>query len=129
MSMIYCLLDYNWLPGELLSEGSKTYKVRLRGTFGNLYEQRVAKEKCAFPDEVVCVVWETWKGRNGRGGYRVERTLYPQERIPADKVHFQDGGQANNGRVTESSLGFSFLNTFLSHRRLQIHPVPLRLML
>lgn len=50
-----------------MSEGSKTYKVRLRGTFGNLYEQRVAKEKCAFPDEVVC--------------------------------------QANNGRVTESSLG------------------------
>lgn len=60
--------------------------------------KNVNKEKCAFPDEKVCIVWETWKGTNGRGGYRVERNLYPQHRIAAQNISMQHDGP---GRVTE----------------------------
>ena len=33
----------------------------------------VKKDKCAFPDEIVAVVWMLKKGRNGRGAYMDSR--------------------------------------------------------
>lgn len=63
----------------------------------------VPKEKCAKVDESVCIVWETWKGKNGRGGYRIERELYPNDRVPAQFVHYQDVG--GPGRVDETAYG------------------------
>lgn len=98
MNTIYVLSEYNWLPGELLSTNKKTHKVRFTVPFCLPAERLIPKEKCAFPHEKVCVVWETWKGKNGRGGYRVERNLYPQQRIPADQIARQSNGP---GRVTE----------------------------
>lgn len=73
---------------------------------GEQYTRRVAKEKCARPDECVCLVWETWKGVNGRGAYRVEREMYPQERRPARTTLRQpDWGEPNTGAVWELSPG------------------------
>lgn len=103
MSVIYYLSDYNWEKGILVSEGKKNFKIQTpaSGCFSETTSY-VPKEKCAMPGELVCVVWETWKGKNGRGGYRVERELYPESRVPAEQVHYQCiGGSTKNGRVTE----------------------------
>lgn len=90
---IYFLSDYNWLRGVLLREGPKNYKIQ----DSEGYVRTVAKEKCALPNEEVCVVWELWRGRNGRGGYRVERKLYPETRVAAKRVAYQVG----MGRIDE----------------------------
>lgn len=96
---IYFLDDYNWEKGEIISVGPKRYKIKMPATSITAeWTRRVPKEKCAMPDEEVCVVWETWRGTNGRGGYRVERVLYPGQRVPAKMVARQSHG---SGRVTE----------------------------
>jgi hypothetical protein len=92
---IYFLSDYNWVQGTLVKENKKSFKIAYNGQKIN-----VPKEKCALPNEKVCVVWETWKGRNGRGGYRVEREKYPQYRIPANMISYQHDLN-KNGRVEE----------------------------
>jgi hypothetical protein len=99
MSEIYHLSEYNWEKGTLISTGKKNYKISVQYPWGVPQIRYISKEKCAFPDEVVCVVWETWRGVNGRGGYRVEREKYPNDRICANQIARQhtDG----HGRVTE----------------------------
>ena len=67
--------------------------------------QKFSKEKCAFADEIVCVVWEGWKGVNGRGAYRVERELYPTLRIPAKNISRQTDNKRGSGRINEDSYG------------------------
>lgn len=100
MTDIYYLYEYNWERGELLSTGKKNYKIRCSppSWSSRAHERYIPKDKCAFPADIVCVVWETWRGKNGRGGHRVERILYPLNRIPADQVSRQSHGP---GRVTE----------------------------
>lgn len=83
---IYLIRDYRYLKGELISVGKKNYKVKFRAGWCEEEVSYVPKEKCAFPDEEVLFIWETWKGRNGRGGYRLEKTAYPDLRIPASQV-------------------------------------------
>jgi hypothetical protein len=101
---IYFLSEYNWQKGILLAEGSKNYKIYIPANGCFLAQTKpVPKEKCAFPDEIVCVVWEQWKGKNGRGGYRVEKELYPNDRVRADRVNYQHVGGL--GRLDEISLG------------------------
>jgi hypothetical protein len=100
-NLIYWLSDYDWERVELLATNKKTYKIRVSVPWHIVHERLVPKEKCAFPDEKVCVVWETWKGVNGRGGYRVEREKYPQHRIPARLISRQHCPNNQNGRVTE----------------------------
>jgi hypothetical protein len=95
---IYFLSEYNWEIGTLVSIGRVNYKLEYNFC-GKLVTLLVKKEKAAFPDESVAVVWECWKGRNGRGAYRVERELYPQFRIPAKNIARQ--GMTDPGRVTE----------------------------
>ena len=99
---IYFLSDYNWERGTLVSEGPKNYKISTESVGGEPYTISISKDKCASSTDKVCVVWETWKGRNGRGGYRVERELYPNYRVSADQVARQSFGP---GRVTETSIG------------------------
>lgn len=95
---IYFLLDYNWERGELLpSKGTKNNKVLCYGA-----ELSVKKEKCASPDEELVIVWEMWKGCNGRGGYRLEREAYKEYAFPANEIARQHSGK---GRITEASLG------------------------
>jgi hypothetical protein len=39
-----------------------------------------------MPGEIVCVVNEKWRGVTGLGGYRIERELYPEHRVPAEEL-------------------------------------------
>jgi hypothetical protein len=99
---IYCLSDYDWEHGTVISKGKKNYKVHFEGRgWIKTHDRYVPIEKCALPGESVCVVWEKWRGNNGRGGYRVERELYPEHRVPAEQV----GRQRGAGRVEESESG------------------------
>jgi len=99
---IFYLNDYNWEPAIVLAVSKSSVKISVDSirSFGTLAKigKRVEIEKIATPDERVCIVWETKKGRNGRGGYRVERECYPDLRVPAKNVARQHYGL---GRVNE----------------------------
>jgi hypothetical protein len=89
----------------VISEGPKNFKIRIIWA-GKVIEDHVytvPKEKCASLEEEVCVVWELWKGRNGRGAYRIERQLYPDKRVPAKNVARQQHQEL--GRVAETAHG------------------------
>lgn len=77
---IYFLETYNLMSGVVESIGPKNVKIYMsyRQTF-------ISKpfDKVAEPDENICIVWERWKGVNGRGGYRIERQLYQNRLMPA----------------------------------------------
>lgn len=102
---IYYLYDYNWERGILVSEGPKNYKIEIRWKNGTKIKS-FPKEKCAFPVEKIVVIWETWKGKNGRGGYRVERKLYSDDRILAENVSQQAWNtNPGSGRINEIAYG------------------------
>jgi hypothetical protein len=82
--IVYVLDGYNLMKGEILSIGRKNCKVKIKGYGHNyFYEKYVPFDKIAEPNESIAVVWETWKGNNGRGAYRIERELYQNKRKKA----------------------------------------------
>lgn len=79
---VYVQREYHLEPATVVSaRGTKTVMVELDYPDG--YRCRVKREKVATPDESIAVIWEMWKGVNGRGGYRLERELYPDRRMLA----------------------------------------------
>ena len=85
---IFVLSDYVFEAATVVSaRGPKNLLVDVDtlGPDGQTmpYRMRVAREKCVWPYERIAIVWETWKGRNGRGGYRIERNLYDNQRKSA----------------------------------------------
>ena len=71
----YYLDLYNLDKGIVESIGPKNVKIK-----GGFYGDSVITkpfDSVAEPNEKIAVVWEQWKGVNGRGGYRLERNLYP----------------------------------------------------
>jgi len=95
---VYYLTEYNWHLADVLKVNK--VNIRLKDRVLNV-ERDIKPDKIATLEEKVYVVWETWKGKNGRGGYRVERELYPQWRVIPSHV----GRQSGAGRVTESEHG------------------------
>lgn len=95
---VYYLTEYNWHLAHVVKVNK--VNIRLKDRVLNV-ERDIKPDKIATLEEKVCVVWECWKGKNGRGGYRVERELYPQWRVPSSHV----GRQSGAGRVTESQHG------------------------
>lgn len=98
---ILCLLEYDFMIYEFVECYRKS--VRVKYTWDHV-ERKFPVEKCAHPDELIVCVQERWKGRNGRGGYRIERELYPELRVPAYKVTRQPGvnfGGVEGGWVLE----------------------------
>lgn len=94
---VRALMDYNFESGVVVSVGPKNLKIHFHDCDGV-----VAKEKCATLTESVAVVWEVWRGGNGRGGYRLERSMFASDRVPAVQVGRQSVGE---GRLTEDSFG------------------------
>ena len=82
---IYFLYDYVLERGTVIGIGP----VNVRVQFGSGHITRQTHAKCAMPDESIAVVWELHKGRNGRGGYRLERELYADQRVPAKDWSYQ----------------------------------------
>jgi hypothetical protein len=98
-SNIVYLSDYNWLRCVLVKVNAKSYKLLVPSP--SQHTKNVPKDKCAFPDEKVCVVWNQSAGVNGRGSYRVERILYPSDRIAASIISRQHDNSPGSGRVDE----------------------------
>lgn len=67
----YILVEYHIFRAKVLKENKKTYTVSLEGE-----TRRVPKHKYVSKDTPFCLVWEMWKGVNGRGGYRLETERY-----------------------------------------------------
>ena len=83
---IYVLVEYNLIPAEYLSTGKKNLKIKFQLSPWHLIETTYkSPDKIAQPNESIAIIWEVWKGVNGRGGYRIERKLYPHKRKPANK--------------------------------------------
>lgn len=82
--IVYVLVVYDLFRGEILSIGKKNIKVRVfqQGVYEE-YIKYFALEKVAEENESIAIIWEIWKGVNGRGGYRIERNLYPDRRKAA----------------------------------------------
>lgn len=87
--LVYFLSDYDLMHGTVESIGPKKVKIKAQQFGPGTYITSVPFDKVAEPDESIAVVWETWKGVNGRGGYRLERELYPEYRRSAKKWPFQ----------------------------------------
>jgi len=57
-------------------------KTDYRGIFMDVEcEFKVNKDDVVLPDEPCLLIWETWKGVNGRGGYRLDKYMYPNEHV------------------------------------------------
>lgn len=96
---VVVLEEYNLYPGRVISVGPKRIKVlvdRRAASFMRSGVKYFLPEKVARADEMICVVWEAWKGRNGRGGYRLDRGTSPHELTLASEYLFQH-------RVTENT--------------------------
>lgn len=106
---VVVLDNYNAIPGECLKVNAKSIKVKprppgdqvARYLFRNFSDKNYKKEKVVHADDSVVFVWETWKGVNGRGGYRIEHNLYNEFKLPARSWIKASGGDF----VTETSLG------------------------
>lgn len=91
-------LEYRLESATVVKVGRTRLLVRMFG-----YEQEYAKTvelyRVAKLDEEVALVWELWKGTNGRGGYRIEREMYPEKRKPAKYINLP------NDMLWEESYG------------------------
>jgi len=97
--LVYFLDGYDLMYGKVLSIGKKNIKIDAVG-YGSRYEKYVPFDKVALPNEKIVVVWETWKGSNGRGGYRIERKLYPEyQKMAKDWDH--------QAKLSENEYGVS----------------------
>ena len=87
-------------PATLIKENPKSFRVR--NAYGEEY--RVPKDRCVWPDEVVAVVWEQYRGIEGT--HRIEKELYPEWRVPAHKINTRTSHQGTQkGFVVESDYG------------------------
>ena len=76
-------LDYQFImKGYVVSIGSKNIKISLSNRIG-VANDIIYKpfDKVSLPDEMICVVWQQWKGIEGT--YRIERKLYSSYQMPA----------------------------------------------
>ena len=67
----YVLLDYELFKAKLIRENKKTFTVFTDGD-----KKHIVKDKYVSRNVPFCVVWERWKGVNGRGAYRLDTKKY-----------------------------------------------------
>jgi hypothetical protein len=73
------LIDYSLCAGKVSKVNPKGVKVFVMDALGCIvYESNFKYEKVIKLGTKGVLVWETWKGRNGRGGYRFDTVMYPQ---------------------------------------------------
>lgn len=103
---VFVLREYSLYPGTIsstLRANSKTVSVLVEGYSHPI---SVPVDKVVDENTSICIVWEQWKGKNGRGGYRLEKNLYPNVRLPAIKYFANHGPWSRSMRyVYESVFG------------------------
>jgi hypothetical protein len=105
---VWVLSEYQWVRAEVMTTPKDNSKSVLLGGVSYYtpgYTWRASIDKVAKPDEKICIVWEKWKGKNGRGGYRLDKTMYPQYHVNVNQVGPSYRNDGTCGRVTESEFG------------------------
>ena len=77
---VFFLSDYDLIPSIVLAIGKKNIKIHVPAYKGCIAHIKYVKpEKVINVKQAFCVVWDLSKGMNGRGSYRIERTMYPEK--------------------------------------------------
>ncbi len=92
---VYIRSEINLWRGVVLSLHGKSAKISLN--FPSPPEL-VPYGRIAKKGVPVVLVWETWKGRNGAGGYRFDDRLYPEVALPPESI-------ARQTYLAESAFG------------------------
>lgn len=106
--IVWVLSEYNLVRAEVMTTPKVNAKSVLLGKvpfYTPGYTWRASIDKVARPDEKICIVWEKWKGKNGRGGYRLDKTMYPQYHVQVNQVGPSYDYSGTRGRVAESAFG------------------------
>lgn len=87
---VYFRWEYSLINATVVRVNKKTVTLFVqRGGFSD-HERKVKFEDIVLPSEPCVMVWETWKGVNGRGGYRLEKVLYPEHhKLPKYSNNFE----------------------------------------
>lgn len=87
---VHVQLEYNIVIGRVvrLSAKSATVHFPAQGCYSE-YTRATPYQKIAKRGDRVVLVWETWKGTNGRGGYRLEGSAYESVRLPVEEIAHQ----------------------------------------
>jgi hypothetical protein len=75
----FYLLEYSLIPATVVKINKKSLKIKTQPAWGLIsFEKNISPNKFIEANVPFCVVWELWKGKNGRGAYRIETELYPE---------------------------------------------------
>jgi hypothetical protein len=108
--IIYVLSEYNLCKGEVVSINKTTVKVVFQIPWCIPQVKNVKLEKLCGADEEIVIVWEMWKGKNGRGSYRIERDLYREYSHPSKLwPHQEKVWEVNYGDLLDNDCAFSSL--------------------
>lgn len=84
---VVVLVDYSLVRGIVLKTNPKSIKVKLYAQSGlNAYEKSCKPEKVLKVGHPAVLVWECWKGVNGRGGYRLDTIMYEDLWKPVEMI-------------------------------------------
>ena len=84
---VVVLVDYSLISGVVLKVNPKGIKVSVSASFGcYAYIRSFPYHKVVNKGCLTALVWELWKGKNGRGGYRLETILYPDLLMPVESI-------------------------------------------
>lgn len=81
------LIDYSLCLGTIVKINPKGIKVLVPAYDYNLeYLGTFKYEKICKLDTKAVLVWEQWKGKNGRGSYRLDTIMYPELAKPVSAI-------------------------------------------
>ncbi len=81
------LIDYSLCSGTVVKVNPKGIKVHIAAGFGCVdYVSSFKPEKVFKIGTLAVLVWELWKGKNGRGGYRVDTLMYSELARPIETI-------------------------------------------
>jgi len=97
---VVALVEYHLCYGEVMKLNAKSVKVRLPAQKGWIEHTKLFPYEKVLKRGTPCVlVWETWKGVNGAGGYRLDTTKYKSLNIPVEQI--KTSSQTCSGFVVE----------------------------
>ena len=84
---VVVLVEYSLFHGTVLKVNNKSIKVHIPAQKSFIEHTKNCKpEKVLKYGTPAVIVWETWKGVNGRGGYRLETQMYSDYLKPVEQI-------------------------------------------
>ena len=84
---VYIFKEYTIFHGIVIKANPKSVKVKIPAqSYYIEHVMSVPYNKILKAGTLAVLVWETWKGKNGRGGYRFETDLYSKILLPVENI-------------------------------------------